>query len=259
MTDQHLKGRVAVVTGGSRGLGLAIAQGFARAGADLIIASRKVEACERAAESIRADTGRRAVAMACHVGKWDDLQQLVHRAYAEFETVDVLVNNAGMSPLYPSLSAISEDLFDKVVSVNFKGPFRLSALFGERMKEAGRGSIINISSVGAVRPTPRELPYASAKAAMNAMTVGFAVAYGPEVRVNTIMPGPFMTDVTAEWDLEQFEAQAQRFPARRGGRSEEIVGAAVYLASDVSSYTTGSIMTVDGGSSLVWQAPGDTA
>lgn len=251
MTEEPLKDRVAVITGGSRGLGLAIAHGFAKAGADLVIASRKLDACETVASSIRAATGRRAVAMACHVGKWDDLQRLADAAYDEFGTIDVLVNNAGMSPLYPSLSGISEDLFDKVVSVNFKGPFRLSALFGERMKAAGRGSIINISSAGAVRPTPRELPYAGAKAALNAVTAGFAIAYGPEVRVNTIMPGPFMTDVTAAWDLEEFEVHAKKFPARRGGNAEEIVGAALYLASDASSFTTGSILTVDGGSSLV--------
>ena len=245
-----LAGRVAVVTGGSRGLGLAMATAFAQAGADVVVASRKLDACERAAEAITGLTGRTVVPVACHVGRWSDLDALVEASYAAFDQVDVLVNNAGMSPLYPSLGEITEELFDKVIAVNFKAPFRLSALFGERMKAAGRGSIINISSVAAVRPGPRELPYAGAKAALNAITAGFAQALGPEVRVNTIMAGPFLTDISKAWDLDAFEVQAQAFPLRRGGQPDEIVGAALYFASDASSFTTGSVLTVDGGAAL---------
>ena len=248
--DESLAGRVAVVTGGSRGLGLAMATAFAEAGADVVVASRKLDSCERAAESIHAATGRTAVPVACHVGRWEQLEALCETAYSTFDHVDVLVNNAGMSPLYPSLSAITEELFDKVIAVNFKAPFRLSALFGERMKAAGQGSIINVSSVAAVRPGPRELPYAGAKAALNAITAGFAQALGPEVRVNTIMAGPFLTDISKAWDMESFERQAAAFPLRRGGQPEEIVGAALYFAGDASSFTTGSVLTVDGGAAL---------
>jgi NAD(P)-dependent dehydrogenase (short-subunit alcohol dehydrogenase family) len=248
--NEPLAGRVAVVTGGSRGLGLAMATAFAHAGADVVVASRKLDACERAAEAIHAATGRSAVPVACHVGRWEQLDALYEAAYAAFDHVDVLVNNAGMSPLYPSLGAITEELFDKVIAVNFKAPFRLSALFGERMKAAGRGSIINVSSVAAVRPGPRELPYSGAKAALNAITAGFAQALGPEVRVNTIMAGPFLTDISKAWDMEAFERQAAAFPLRRGGQPDEIVGAALYFAGDASSFTTGTVLTVDGGAAL---------
>jgi NAD(P)-dependent dehydrogenase (short-subunit alcohol dehydrogenase family) len=248
--DQPLAGRVAVITGGSRGMGLAMAEAYAAAGADVVIASRKLDVCEQAAEKITAATGRRAVPVACHVGRWGDLEALYERAYAEFPRVDVLVNNAGMSPLYPTLGAVTEDLFDKVVGINFKGPFRLCALFGERMKADGRGSIINVSSTASLRPTPRELPYSGAKAALNAITVGFARALGPEVRVNTIVPGPFLTDIAKAWDLDSFAESAKRFPLRRGGQPEEIVGAAMYFATDASSFATGSMLVVDGGTSV---------
>jgi len=247
---QPLAGRVAVVTGGSRGLGLAMVTAFAEAGADVVIASRKLDACERTAAEITEKTGRRAVPVACHVGHWADLDRLVEESYAAFEHVDILVNNAGMSPLYPKLSAVTEDLWDKVLDVNLKGPFRLSALFGERMQAAGRGSIINISSAAAVRPTPRELPYAAAKAGLNILTVGFAQALGPEVRVNTIMAGPFFTDISEAWDLDEFEKGARNYPLRRGGQPNEIVGAALYFATDASSFTTGTVLPVDGGSSI---------
>jgi NAD(P)-dependent dehydrogenase (short-subunit alcohol dehydrogenase family) len=245
-----LAGRTAVVTGGSRGLGLAMATAFAQAGADVVVASRKLDSCQQAADAIAELTGRRVVPVACHVGHWEELDALVDESYEAFGHVDVLVNNAGMSPLYPSLGAVTEELFDKVIAVNFKAPFRLSARFGERMKADGRGSIINVSSVAAIRPGPAELPYAGAKAALNAITAGFAMALGPEVRVNTIMAGPFLTDISKAWDLDAFETRAQQFPLRRGGQPDEIVGAAVYFASDASSFTTGSVLAVDGGAAL---------
>ncbi|HLI53724.1 MAG TPA: glucose 1-dehydrogenase [Acidimicrobiales bacterium] len=248
--DKPLAGGVAVVTGGSRGLGRQIVQAFAEAGADVVIASRKMDSCERAAEEVARSTGARCLPYACHVGHWDELAGLVDSAYDTFGRCDVLVNNAGMSPLYPSLAEVSEELFDKTIGVNFKGPFRLSALAGERMKVAGSGSIINISSIAAIRPTPAELPYAAAKAALNVLTAGFALAYGPEVRVNTIMAGPFLTDVARAWDMEAFERGAQHFPMRRAGNPREIVGAALYLASPAASFTTGAVITVDGGCSI---------
>jgi NAD(P)-dependent dehydrogenase (short-subunit alcohol dehydrogenase family) len=241
-----LSGRVAVVTGGTRGLGLAMAHGFARAGAEVVVVSRKPEACEEVAAALRAE-GAKAAACACHVGHWDRLDGLVEDVYRDFGRVDVLVNNAGVSPQYGKLSEVTEELFDKVVSVNLKGPFRLAALVGERMVEAGGGSIINVSSTGAVRPTRDIVPYAAAKAGVNAMTVGLAHALGPSVRVNAIMPGPFLTSIASAWDMELFTQLARTFPLRRAGEAEEIVGAALYLASDASSFTTGSILTVDGG------------
>ena len=247
MTRFDLAGKVALVTGGSRGLGRAMVLGFAEAGADVVIASRKLEACEAVAREVEA-LGRAAMPYACHVGQWDQLEAMVDAVYHHFGAVDVLVNNAGMSPLYPDPASVTEDLYDKVLDVNLKGPFRLSALVGTRMVASGRGgSIINVSSIGAVRPAAHIIPYAAAKAGLNAMTQGFARAFGPTVRVNCIMPGSFMTDVTKAWDLDAFAQEARRFALQRGGEPEEVVGAALYFASDASSYTTGAILTVDGG------------
>jgi len=242
-----LAGQVALVTGGSRGLGLAMATAFAEAGADVVIASRKLDVCEEAATAISTATGRRALPVGCHVGHWDEIDALADTAYDAFGHVDVLVNNAGMSPLYPSLAAVTEDLFDKVIGVNLKGPFRLSAVVGERMKAAGRGSIINVSSVAAVRPTDRELVYAAAKAGVHALTAGFAQALGPEVRVNTLMAGPFLTDISKAWDMAEFQRRAENYPLQRAGEADEVVGAALYFASDLSRFTTGSLLAVDGG------------
>lgn len=242
-----LSGKVALVTGGSRGLGRQMALAFAQAGADVVVASRKLAACEATAAEITA-LGRRALPYACHVGQWDQLDGLVAAAYEQFGRVDVLVNNAGMSPLYPALVDVSEALWDKVLAVNLKGPFRLSALVGSRMAAGEGGSIINISSVAAVRPTPFETPYGAAKAGLNALTIAFAQAYAPRVRVNCIMAGPFLTDISKAWNTELMAKMlASRLALRRAGNAEEIVGAALYFASDASSFTTGAVLPVDGG------------
>jgi NAD(P)-dependent dehydrogenase (short-subunit alcohol dehydrogenase family) len=246
-----LSGKVALVTGGSRGLGSEMVRAFAVAGADVVIASRRLESCEKLAEEVRATTGRRALPVACHVGKWDEVGALADAAYDEFGRVDVLVNNAGMAPLYPSLAEVSEELYDKVLGVNLKGPFRLSDLVGERMAAGDGGTIVSLSSVAAVRPSPDDLPYAMAKAGLNTLTVGLAVTYGPKVRANGIIVGPFLTDISKAWDVEGFEAHARaRYPLGRLGDPAEIVGTALYLASDASSFTTGTILTVDGGVSV---------
>lgn len=245
-----LHGKVALVTGGSRGLGREMVLAMARAGADVVITSRKVEACKDVAAEVEAATGRRAVAYGCHVGHWDEVGELVEATYAELGRVDVLVNNAGMSPLYPDLVSVNEELFDKVVGVNLKGPFRLAALVGARMAEGDGGSIINVSSVAAIRPTPGELPYAAAKSGLDVLTAGFALAYGPKVRVNTIQCGPFFTDISDAWDMESATKMFAQYPLGRGGEPHEVVGAALYLASDASSFTTGSILRVDGGQAI---------
>lgn len=242
MTD--LSGKVAVVTGGSRGLGREMVLAFAKAGADVVIASRKLEACQTVAKEVER-TGRKALAVAAHVGKWSDNDRLADAAYAHFGRVDVLVNNAGMSPLAPSLSETSEELFDKVLDVNFKGPFRLSALVGERMVTGSGGVIINLSSSASFKPEPHTVPYSGAKAAINAMTVALAKAFAPKVRVNCIAPGPFLTDVSTVWRENQQAKNA--LGLKRFAEPSEIVGTALYLASDASSYTTGTVIRVDGG------------
>ena len=243
-----LGGKVALVTGGSRGLGRAMVLAFAKAGADVVIASRKAENCEAVAEEARA-LGVRALPHACHVGYWDDLEALADAAYNTFGKVDVLVNNAGMSPLYPSLSAVSEELFDKVIGVNLKGPYRLSALIGERMAAGDGGAIINVSSTAAVQATPNSEPYGAAKAGVNSLTLSLARAYAPKVRVNCIQAGPFLTDISKAWDMDAFERNAKTAIAlQRGGEPEEVVGAALFLAGAAGSFTTGAILRVDGGS-----------
>jgi NAD(P)-dependent dehydrogenase (short-subunit alcohol dehydrogenase family) len=247
-----LTGKVALVTGGSRGIGRAIVRAYAAAGADVIISSRRLESCELLAKEIEETTGRSALAYACHAGRWADLPGLVDAAYERFGHVDVLVNNAGLSPRYDSLIDVTEELWDKVYAVCAKGPFRLSALVAHRMMAGDGGSIVNISTMGAVEPYPWGVPYHSAKAALNNMTAGLAKAYGPAVRVNAIMPGAIQTDITAQWDMPAFEEFAKRALAlRRIGQPEEIVGAALYFASPASSYTTGAILSIEGGSGLI--------
>lgn len=241
-----LTGKVVLVTGGSRGLGRSMALGFAGAGADVVVTSRKLDACLAVADEIEA-MGRRALAWSCNVSNWDELEPLADAAYEAFGRVDVLVNNAGMSLVYRDVTEVTEAMWDKVVDLNLKGVFRLTALVGSRMVRAGSGSVINVSSVGSIRPTPEILPYAAAKAGVNSLTAGFARALGPTVRVNCIMAGPFLTDVTKAWDMEAFEQGAQRFALQRGGDPDEVVGTALYFASDASSFTTGQVLRVDGG------------
>ena len=242
-----LTGKVALITGGSRGLGREMALAFAKAGADIVIVSRKLEACESVVAEVEA-LGGRALAYACHIGRWEQINVLVEAVYQHFGKIDVLVNNAGMSPLYNSLVDVSEAMWDSVIGSNLKGPFRLSALVGSRMVDGEGGSIINISSIAATRPSATEAPYAAAKAGLHALTIAIAKAYGPKVRVNCIMPGPFLTDVTKAWDMEIAIKTIESLSSiKRPGRPEEIIGAALYLASDASSFTTGSILPVDGG------------
>jgi len=244
----RLDDRVAIITGGSRGLGREMVHAFASVGCNVVIASRKIENCQALAVEVEERFGVAAVPYACNVGNWEELGPLVDAVYERFGKADVLVNNAGMSPLFDSIEDISEALYDKVFAVNLKGAFRLSALVGSRMAALDGGSIINVSSGAAVNSQPHIVPYAAAKAGLNSITVGFARTFGPKVRVNCIMAGPFLTDISKAWDLEAFHARAaENFALGRGGQPNEIVGAALYFASDASSFTTGSVLAVDGG------------
>lgn len=236
-------GKVALVTGGSRGLGYRMVKALAERGADVIIASRKLDKCEEVAAKCRA-LGRRALAHAAHCGRWDEIDALVEAAYAEFGRVDILINNAGMSPACPS-HEMTENLFDSVLNLNFKGPFRLASQVAHRMRSGDGGCIINISSTGALMALPMVVPYGSAKAALNAMSVSLSREYAPKVRVNTISPGPFLTDISEAWEPQKRETQPVALG--RPGHPEEIVTAALMLASPASSYTTGALVRVDGG------------
>lgn len=247
MGDVDLSGKVALVTGGSRGLGREMVLAFAEHGADVVIASRKLDNCEKLANEVRERFGRRALPVAANVGDWNQCDVLTETAYAEFGTVDILVNNAGMSPLYPSVDQVSEALYDKVFDTNLKGPFRLSATIGTRMAATNGGSILNISSVASIRPNATILPYAAAKAGLNSLTEGLAQTFAPKVRVNAIMCGTFSTDISKAWSAEFIGAIGAQTALGRIGHPHEIIGAALYFVSDASSYTTGSVIRVDGG------------
>lgn len=236
-------GKVVLITGGTRGLGRAMALAFADRGAEVIAVGRSAGSCA-AVQAELEGSGRRAWGLTAHVGRWDSASDLAEAAWALRGRVDVLINNAGMGATSSS-AAMPEALFDKLIGVNLKGPFRLTALLAPKMAIAGGGAVINVSSTGAVRPDPSYGVYAAAKGALNVLTRAHALEFGPKVRVNAIMPGPFMTDMAASWGeaLDQSTTAA----AGRIGRPEDIVTAALYLASPVSAYTTGSIVTVDGG------------
>jgi NAD(P)-dependent dehydrogenase (short-subunit alcohol dehydrogenase family) len=239
-------GKIVVVTGASKGLGRAMALGFAEAGADVVVASRKVEACEIVADEIRA-MGRRALARRCHVGDWDECGALIDATIAEFGRIDVLVNNAGIAPVPPSLRDVTSDLFDKTIAVNLKGPLRLTALAADYMTEGG--AVINISSKAALHALPFVVVYAAAKAGLNALTKAAAAEYGPRgIRVNAIVCGTFHTDSFDSGTPPGVQEQMTKtIGLRRIASPEEIVGTALFLASEASSYLSGELLVLDGG------------
>lgn len=236
-------GKVALITGGSRGLGYQMAIAFAERGADVVISSRKLDACEKVAAEIRS-LGRQALAIACHAGRWDEIDRLIEQTYAEFGRVDILVNNAGMGPRVASHD-VTEELFDSVVNLNFKGPFRLASQVAKRMADGEGGAIINVSSTGSLMPLPGVVPYGSSKAALNAMSMSLAAEYAPTVRVNTLSPGPFRTDIAKAWPDEG----TGPLPIPRGHAAEpqDIITGALFLASPASVNVTGSLVRCDGG------------
>ena len=228
-------------------MGREIVLAFAERGAHVAIASRKLENCLALADHVEATYRVRALAVACNVSYWDQCGELVEAVYDEFGRLDILVNNAGLSPVYPSLEELSESLFDKTIAVNLKGPFRLAVLVGNRMAASSGGSIINVGSVEAIRPHDRALPYGAAKAGLSVISEGLARAFAPTVRVNTVQPGPFLTDIAANWaDGVRKEAE-EAVALGRCGEPSEIVGAVLFLATLASSYVTGAVLRVDGG------------
>jgi NAD(P)-dependent dehydrogenase (short-subunit alcohol dehydrogenase family) len=243
----ELSGKVVLVTGGSRGLGAEMVRAFAAAGARVVIASRKFTSCKALADEVSARHGVRALPVAFNVSHWDECDTLADTVYGEFGRVDVLINNAGLSPIYPSLDQVTEELFDKVIAVNLRGPFRLGALIGTRMAAGDGGAIINIGSVEAIRPQPGALPYAAAKGGLHILSEGFAKAFAPKVRVNTIQAGPFLTDVSAHWSDGTRARLESSVALGRSGHASEIVGAALFFATSASSYATGAMLRLDGG------------
>lgn len=244
-----VRDKVVLVTGGSRGLGRAMSIEFAARGAHVVVASRKLDECQKVVEKI-VSAGGQALALECHVGKWDTLEAVVETIVEHCGKIDVLVNNAGMSPVAPSLLETTEALFDKIIDVNLKGPTRLTALVATRMGETGGGAIINISSLASLKPTPVTTVYSAAKAGLNALTVVSAQEYAPlGVRINCVVCGTFDTDAAAGFvrDPKTRPFVEEPIALKRVGEPDEVVGAVLYFASAASSYTTGTCLTVDGG------------
>ena len=244
-----VSGQVVLITGGSRGLGKAMSIEFAKRGGIVAIASRKLDECEKVAAEIT-DSDGKAKGYECHVGKWDSLENLVDQVISDFGQIDVLINNAGMSPLAPSLLETSEQLFDKIIDVNLKGPTRLTALAATKMAETGGGSIINISSLASYKPNPMTTVYSAAKAGLNALTAASAQEYASgNVRINCIVCGTYDTDASAGFVRNEamLPEVVKPIAMKRVGQPEEVVGAAIYFASSASSYTTGTCITIDGG------------
>jgi gluconate 5-dehydrogenase len=256
LTDMFsLKGKVALVTGGGRGIGKFIATGLAEAGADIILTSRKIKNLEATAAELMANQKVKAAAIACDMAKEDTVEAMLKEAVAKFGRIDILVNNAGATWGAPTLDFPLEK-WDQLFNVNVRGVWVLTQKVARIMKEQGGGNIINISSVMAFRGSIEEahpaVPYNSTKAAINLLTMNLAVKLAPyKIRVNAIAPGFFHTDMMAYIDKPKFkpirDAIVNEIPLRRVGEIDDMKGVAVFLASDASQFITGHVMVVDGG------------
>jgi 2-deoxy-D-gluconate 3-dehydrogenase len=232
----------AFVTGGVQGLGRIIAHGLSAAGARVAITSRDPERANTAAEEIQRETGKRVSAYACDLTSWPQIDGLVEQVYRDFQTIDILVNNAAVYPGRSPVAELDEDTWDEVLRVNLLAPARLSARVASRMATQGGGSIINVASAAAYLASPNIAAYVASKAALIALTRVLAAEWGMHrVRVNSISPGPFLTEMLQEVEVIEpgYQARfADRLPLKRLGDPQEIVGAVIYLGSDASSFVT---------------------
>jgi len=247
-----LKGKVAVVTGASKGIGEAMARGLAEFGAQVVVSSRKLEAVEEVAKSFRAD-GYDATAVAAHIGDMDQARALIDRTLEIYGGVDIVINNAATNPVFGPVIQTDESVFDKIMAVNVKGPFELCKRAFPIMQERGGGSIINISSIGGISPEPLLGIYSMSKASLISLTKVMAAEWGPaHIRVNAICPGLVKTKFSqALWQSDEILKRfTVELPLRRIASPEEIAPLAVYLASDAGSYTTGGVFVVDGGHTI---------
>ncbi len=245
----RLDGKVCIVTGASKGIGAAIARGFAQSGAKVVVSSRKQEAVDQVAQELVA-AGHEAVGVAAHAGKADDLARLVDATVARFGGVDVVVNNAATNPAFGPLLDVDQGMFDKILEVNLKGPFELAKRVQPLMVARGGGSIINISSIGGVSPEPGLGAYSVSKAALISLTKAMAKEWsGAGVRVNAICPALIETKFAASLmsDDEMLKMALGGQPIDRPGQPDEVATLALFLASQASSYCTGGVYMVDGG------------
>jgi NAD(P)-dependent dehydrogenase (short-subunit alcohol dehydrogenase family) len=248
-TYLSLEGKIALITGGSRGIGKAIAMTFADAGADIVIASRKMPDLEKVAEEIKA-MGRNTLCVPTHAKKIEDLENLVNQAVETFGRIDVLVNNAATNPAMGPIVDTEESVYDHIIDTNLKGYFMMSKLVGKIMREQKSGNIINVSSAGGVSPAEGLGPYCISKAAINMLTKQMALEMGPfNVRVNAIAPRIVKTDFSkALWTNEKLMEREFKFtPLKCVATPEEIAQTALYLASTATNYMTGHILVVNGG------------
>lgn len=244
-----LEGKTALITGASRGLGCAIAKGFAVAGATVIISSRKQDACDKVADDIQRNGGK-AVAIAAHAGDMRSLDTLIEQSITKLKKVDILVNNAAISISFGRLDENDEAVFDKMNDVNLKGPWYLASRLAPKMRDTGGGNIINVISVGGLKPGAGVGIYCANKAALYALTKSMAAEWAPwNIRVNALAPGPYTTDMfNAGKVMPGFEEGSKEATLqKRIATPEELVGSALYLATDASSFTTGSVVLSDGG------------
>lgn len=252
MADRFdVRGKVAVVTGGTKGLGRGFCTGLAEAGAKVVVSSRKQDLCDEVAAEIAAETGAEVVGMACHVGEWDAIPGFVDQVVERFGRIDILVNNAGISPALVPLVEMEEAYWDKVQDVNLKGPLRMSAVVAPIMRDHGGGSIVNISSVGGYRGGPRNSHYSTSKAALINLTQAMAAEWAEwGVRANVISPGPFRTTLLEGAAAKNPEYMANAAAGTMLGRvaePDECVGALLLLASDAGGFITGEDLVVAGG------------
>jgi NAD(P)-dependent dehydrogenase (short-subunit alcohol dehydrogenase family) len=246
-----LTGKVAIVTGSTKGLGRAMVEALSAAGAAVVVSSRKQDLCDEVAEKVRAATGGEVLALACHVGDWDAIPGFVDAVVERFGTIDVLVNNAGINPAPVKVADMPLELWRKIFTVNLEGPLRMSQCVAPVMRDNGGGSIVHIGTMGAYYAGSDTVAYGASKAALKSLTVTMAVDWAPwKVRVNMLSPGPFMSEMVRGADRAKpgfIEMLASSNAMKRIADPSEIVGPVLYLASDASSYVTGDDITVAGG------------
>jgi len=246
-----LTGKVAIVTGSTKGIGRGAVEGLAAAGATVVVSSRKQELCDQVAKEVEAATGSRALPLACHVGDWDAIPEFVEQVRNELGHIDVLVNNAGITPSRLTVSTMELGVWRKIFNVNLEGPLRMAQVVAPIMREQGGGSIVNIASMGAYSGGPGVCAYAASKAALVNLTKSMAQEWAPwNIRVNVLSPGPFISEMVegAERNAPGFkDLIANGTYQKRVADPAEIVGPVVYLASDASSFVTGDDISVSGG------------
>ena len=245
----NLEGKVAIVTGSSKGIGKSIALGLAQKGAQVVISSREQEACDEVVKEF-SEEGLKAIGITCHVGEEDQRKNLVDETVNLFGRIDILVNNAAINPVFGPIENVDPVIFDKIMDVNVKAPWALSNLVLPVMQQINSGSIINIASVEALTPGLGLGLYSTSKAAILMLTKNQAKEWGPYgIRVNAICPGLIQTKFSAAlWTNEKLLSKVEKtIPSRRMGQPEEMMGMACLLASDAGSYMTGGVYTADGG------------